>query len=55
VVCGARDERKLPQTFVDYVESAREYTLSVISTSSMSTPRLRSLQPPHDQIREQLR
>src|ERR1700679_4348486 len=32
VVCGARDERKLPETFVDYEEKPREYTLSAIST-----------------------
>ena len=32
VICGSRDERKLPETFVDYVEKPREYTLSAIST-----------------------
>jgi hypothetical protein len=56
VVCGARDERKLPQTFVDYVESAREYTLSVISTIVDVHTRVSDLYShPHDQIREQLR
>ena len=56
VVCGARDERKLPQTFVDYVESAREYTLSVISTIVDVHTRVSDLfSHPHDQIREQLR
>ena len=32
VACETRDERKLPETFVDYVEKPREYTLSAIST-----------------------
>jgi hypothetical protein len=56
VVCGARDERKLPQTFVDYVEPAREYSLSVISTIVDVHTRVSDLYShPHDQIREQLR
>jgi len=26
VVCGARDERKIPESFVDYEDKPREYT-----------------------------
>jgi Phage capsid-like protein len=26
VVCGSRDERQLPDTYVDYVENPRDYT-----------------------------
>jgi Phage capsid-like protein len=56
VVCGSRDERKLPQTYVDYVDKAREYTLSVISTIVDVHTRVSDLYShPHDQIREQLR
>src|ERR1700722_7960979 len=56
VDCGSRDERMLPETFVDYVETPREYTLSAISTivdvhTRVSDP----YSHPHDQIREQLR
>jgi len=49
VVCGSRDERKLPETYVDYVEKPREYTLSVHTRVSDL------FSHPHDQIREQLR
>ena len=46
----------LPETFVDYVESAREYSLSVISTIVDVHTRVSDLYShPHDQIREQLR
>jgi Phage capsid-like protein len=56
VACGARDERKLPETFVDYVEKSREYTLSSISTIVDVHTRVSDLYSrPHDQIREQLR
>jgi hypothetical protein len=56
VACGTRDERKLPETFVDYVEKAREYTLSAISTVVDVHTRVSDLYShPHDQIREQLR
>src|SRR6201986_1044860 len=56
VSCGSRDERTLPQTFVDYVEKAREYTLSAISTVVDVHTRISDLYShPHDQIREQLR
>lgn len=56
VACGARDERKLPETFVDHVEKPREYTLSSISTIVDVHTRVSDLYSrPHDQIREQLR
>jgi len=56
VDCGSRDERTLPETFVDYVESPREYTLSAISTVVDVHTRVSDLfSHPHDQIREQLR
>src|SRR5271156_5979466 len=56
VDCGSRDERTLPETFVDYVENPREYTLSAISTIVDVHTRVSDLYShPHDQIREQLR
>jgi hypothetical protein len=56
VDCGSRDERMLPETFVDYVETPREYTLSAISTIVDVHTRVSDLfSHPHDQIREQLR
>jgi hypothetical protein len=56
VSCGSRDERTLPETFVDYEENPREYTLSAISTIVDVHTRVSDLfSHPHDQIREQLR
>jgi hypothetical protein len=56
VACGSRDERTLPETFVDYLETPREYTLSAISTVVDVHTRVSDLfSHPHDQIREQLR
>jgi hypothetical protein len=56
VVCGAKDERDLPKTFVDYEETPREHTLSVISTIVDVHTRVSDLYShPYDQIREQLR
>src|ERR1700675_1672126 len=56
VDCGSRDERTLPETFVDYVDKPREYTLSAISTIVDVHTRVSDLYShPHDQIREQLR
>ena len=56
VACGARDERKVPESFVDYEEKPREYTLSAISTIVEVQTRVSDLYShPHDQIREQLR
>src|SRR6201994_3661530 len=56
VLCGSRDEQQLPETFVDYVEKPREYTLSAISTTVDIHTRVSDLfSHPHDKIREQLR
>jgi hypothetical protein len=56
VLCGSRDERTLPETFVDYVENPREYTLSAISTTVDVHTRVSDLfSHPYDQVREQLR
>lgn len=56
VACGVRDERLLPETYVDYVEKPREYALSAISTVVDIHTRVSDLYSrPHDQIREQLR
>jgi hypothetical protein len=56
VDCGSRDERMLPETFIDYVETPREYTLSAITTVVDVHTRVSDLfSHPHDQIREQLR
>jgi len=56
VVCGAKDERDLPKTFVDFEETPRELSLSVISTIVDVHTRISDLYShPHDQIREQLR
>src|SRR5580700_6002019 len=32
VDCSGRDERELPKTFVDYVDTPREYMLSAVNT-----------------------
>jgi hypothetical protein len=56
VACGARDERTLPETFVDYEEHPREYTLSAITTIVDVHTRVSDLYShPWDQVREQLR
>jgi hypothetical protein len=56
VACGARDERELPSTFVDYEDAPREYNLSVLSTVLDVHTRVSDLyNQPFDQIREQLR
>lgn len=56
VDCSSRDERALPQTFVDYVENAREYMLSAVNTVVDIHTRVSDLYSvPHDQIGEQLR
>ncbi|HTH40637.1 MAG TPA: hypothetical protein VL968_07595, partial [Rhodocyclaceae bacterium] len=31
VECSGRDERELPQTFVDYIENPREYLLTAVN------------------------
>ena len=54
--CSQRDERDLPQTFVDYDENPREYFLSAVTTVVDVHTRVSDLySSPHDQIKEQLR
>lgn len=56
VDCSARDERVLPQTFVDYDENPREYMLSAVNTVVDIHTRVSDLySTPHNQIAEQLR
>lgn len=56
VDCSARDERVLPQTFVDYVENPREYNLSAVTTVVDVHTRVSDLySKPYNQISEQLR
>jgi hypothetical protein len=56
VDCSQRDERELPQTFVDYEEWGREYMLSAVNTVVDVHTRVSDLySSPHNQIKEQLR
>lgn len=56
VACSRRDEGELPQTFVDYEESPREYFLNAVTTVLDVHTRVSDLySSPHDQIKEQLR
>lgn len=56
VNCSGRDERELPQTFVDYEEWGREYMLSAVNTVVDVHTRVSDLySSPHNQIKEQLR
>lgn len=56
VDCSARDERILPQTFVDYLENPREYNLSAVQTIVDVHTRVSDLySKPYNQISEQLR
>ncbi len=56
VDCSGRDERELPQTFVDYEESPREYMLSSVNTVLDVHTRVSDLySSPYNQIAEQLR
>ncbi len=56
VDCSARDERALPNTFVDYVEHPREYLLSAVNTVLDVHTRVSDLySKPYNQISEQLR
>lgn len=56
VDCSARDERELPNTFVDYVENPREYNLSAVNTVLDVHTRVSDLySKPYNQISEQLR
>src|SRR6202451_2655331 len=56
VDCSDRDERVLPQTFVDYDEHPREYMLSAVNTVVDVHTRVSDLYSvPYNQISEQLR
>lgn len=56
VDCSSRDERVLPQTFVDYEEQPREYMLTAVNTVVDIHTRVSDLYSvPHNQISEQLR
>src|ERR1700712_2800866 len=56
VDCSARDERALPQTFVDYIDNPREYNLSAVQTIVDVHTRVSDLySKPYNQISEQLR
>ncbi len=56
VLCGQKGEQQLPETFVNYEEKPKEYTLSAISTVLDVHTRVSDLySSPHDQIKEQLR
>jgi hypothetical protein len=56
VDCSARDERALPQTYVDYIEDPREYMLSAVNTVLDVHTRVSDLySKPYNQISEQLR
>lgn len=54
--CSQRDEIDLPETFVDYEETPREYFLSSVTTTVDIHTRISDLySSPHDQIQQQLR
>jgi hypothetical protein len=56
VDCSARDERTLPQTFVDYIDNPREYNLAAVQTIVDVHTRISDLySKPYNQISEQLR
>ena len=56
VDCSGRDERILPQTFVDYEEAPREYMLNAVNSVVDIHTRVSDLYSvPHNQIAEQLR
>lgn len=56
VACGPREEIDLPETFVNYDEKPREYTLCAVTTVLDVQTRVSDLyRSPYDQIREQLR
>jgi hypothetical protein len=56
VDCSPHDDVDLPQTFVDYEEQPREYTLNAVSTVLDVQTRVSDLyRSPMDQVREQLR
>jgi len=54
--CTARDDGRLPDSFVNYEENPREYFLSAQTTKLNISTRVSDLYSnPHDQIKEQLR
>lgn len=56
ILCDQKDERVLPETFVNYEEQPREYILNSISTVLDVHSKVSDLfSNPYDQIREQLR
>lgn len=56
VSCGAKDEKTLPETYIDYEEKPREYTLSAITTMLDVHTRVSDLySDTYSQIGEQLR
>jgi hypothetical protein len=56
VECSPEDQENRPETFVDYVENPREYSLNAVTTVVDVQTRVSDLyRTPHDQIREQLR
>lgn len=56
VVCALKEERLVPETYVEYEENPREYTLSAISTILNVHTRVSDLfSNPFDQTKEQLR
>jgi hypothetical protein len=56
VICDQKDETSIPESFVNYQEKPREYTLNSISAVLDVQTRISDLfSNPFDQIREQLR
>src|SRR5580700_1606501 len=56
VVCDQKDEQALPESFVNYEENPRQYTLNSISAVLDVQTKISDLfSNPFDQIREQLR
>ncbi|MFT4024663.1 MAG: family 2A encapsulin nanocompartment shell protein [Flavihumibacter sp.] len=56
VDCSRRDERVLPQTFVDYIANPREYNLAAVQSIVEVHTRVSDLySKPYNQISEQLR
>jgi hypothetical protein len=56
VVCGQKDDQNIPESFVNYEEKPREYTLNSISAIVEVQTKVADLYSnPFDQIKEQLR
>ena len=56
IECSPEGNRDLPESFVDYEENPREYTLNAVTTVLEVQTRVSDLfSSPHDQVREQLR